>query len=120
MESILKQAKDSNDFDSEEIRDLEEEMRHFAERREERDLLMGNDHYDMDFKADDKWAKENRELNLDDQLTEPKKSAKLGGIHFGTRILLDGVGMHCKNVNFFKTDGWDRSQLTFWESGCPT
>lgn len=86
--SLVKQAKESDDFDAEEMRDLEEEMRHFTERKEERDLLLGNE--DDEWKHhEDKWTKKQKMGkskkvddygNLDDQLTDQKKSGKLEGI----------------------------------------
>ena len=91
--SLVKQAKESDDFDAEEMRDLEEEMRHFTERKEERDLLLGNE--DDEWKHhEDKWTKKQKMGkskkvddygNLDEQLTDQKKSGKLEGIgHWST------------------------------------
>lgn len=83
--SLVKQAKDSNDFDSDEIRDLEVELGHFTERKEERDLLIGND--DDEWKHD-KMDKKNQmgnkaklEANIHSQLTDRKFGDKLAGFH---------------------------------------
>ena len=84
--SLVKQAKESADFDAEEIRQLEGEMRHFKDRKEERDLLLGNE--DEQWKDEDKWTKKqkmgnSRKVdeygNINDQLTDRKKSGKLEG-----------------------------------------
>ena len=89
----MKQAKDSNDFDSDEIRDLEVELSHFTDRKEERDLLTGND--DDEWKQDkmDKMDKKNQignkaklEANLHSQLTDRKFGDKLAGLAFQTKI----------------------------------
>ena len=102
MASLVKQAKDSQDFDESEMSELEEELRHFSERREEKHLLSsssssrGND--DELWEEEEKMSegkkakkekkmvkkqKMNGEGNLHDQLTlltpEQERNAKLGG-----------------------------------------
>ena len=82
--SLLKQAEESKDFGAEELADLKEELRHFTERREERNLLMkGNEH--EEWKPETKQSeKQKKKLGvdgtLDDQLTvERSKMGKMEG-----------------------------------------
>ena len=105
MASLVKQAKDSQDFDESEMSELEEELRHFSERREEKHLLSSTSSSSSSRGNDDElWEEEekmsegkkakkekkmvkkqkmNGEGNLHDQLTlltpEQERNAKLGG-----------------------------------------
>ena len=88
MAKLIKEARESRDFGAGEMRDLEEEMRHFAERREERNLLVGNE--DDEGRGAEKRVKTNmkgkkkkkmdEDGNVHDQLTgDQAKIGKTGG-----------------------------------------
>jgi len=98
--SLLKQAEESKDFGAEELKDLKEELRHFSERQEERDLLMrGNEQEDWEAEGKQNAKQKNKKKKLgadgtfDDQLTiERSKIGKMEGFHHSrVRTLWEGA-----------------------------